>query len=270
LISKDHSKLENSVKNIRKKILQMAYHGGSSSAHIGGALSLAEIVTVIFGTVANFKKDNKNFRDSFILSKGHACLAYYASLIEYGFIDESEMKKFESDESILMGHPIKNLEKFIDFSTGSLGIGLSIGVGLCIGMKKRKLNNNVYVIIGDGECNEGIIWEAAMSASHFKLDNLKVILDLNSYQQTGSTNNIMNTNDLSKKWESFNWDVQSVDGHSTKEIYENLIYKKNDKPKILIAKTTKGKGISFIENDNQWHHSILTKQKYEQALKELA
>ena len=119
------------------------------------------------------------------MSKGHACLAYYASLIEYGFIDESEMKKFESDESILMGHPIKNLEKFIDFSTGSLGIGLSIGVGLCIGMKKRKLKNNVYVIIGDGECNEGIIWEAAMCASHFKLDNLKVILDLNSYQQTG-------------------------------------------------------------------------------------
>ena len=137
-------------------------------------------------------------------------------------------------------------------------------------MKKRKLNNNVYVIIGDGECNEGIIWEAAMCASHFKLDNLKVVLDLNSYQQTGSTSHIMNTNDMSKKWESFNWDVQSIDGHSTKEIYEKLTYKKNDKPKILIAKTTKGKGISFIENNNQWHHNILTKQKYEEALKELA
>ena len=121
-----------------------------------------------------------------------------------------------------MGHPIKDLDKFIDFSTGSLGIGLSIGVGLCIGMKKKKLNNNVYVIIGDGECNEGIIWEAAMCASHFKLDNLKVVLDLNSYQQTGSTSHIMNTNDMSKKWESFNWDVQSIDGHSTKEIYEKL------------------------------------------------
>ena len=199
MISKDNSKLENSVKNIRKKILQMAYHGGSSSAHIGGALSLAEIVTVIFGSVANFTmKDNKNFRDLFILSKGHACLAYYASLIEYGFIDESEMKKFESDESILMGHPIKDLDKFIDFSTGKSWNWVINWGWTLYWHEKEETKNNVYVIIGDGECNEGIIWEAAMCASHFKLDNLKVILDLNSYQQTGSTNYIMNTNDMSK------------------------------------------------------------------------
>ena len=247
----------------------MAFHGGSSSAHIGGALSLAEIVAVIFGSAANFCKNKKETQDSFILSKGHACLAYYASLVEFGFIEEEEMEKFEKDESIFMGHPIKNLEKYINFSTGSLGIGLSTGVGLSMGKKKRGLKNNVYVIIGDGECNEGIIWEAAMCASHFKLDNLKVVLDLNSYQQTGSTNFIMNTSDMYEKWRSFNWDVQIVDGHSTRELEEKINQKANGKPKIIIAKTIKGKGVSFIENNNQWHHNILSKQKYEEALREL-
>ena len=207
-------------------------------------------------------------RDRFILSKGHACLGFYAILNELGFITNDELTLFEKNDSFLLGHPVLNKDKGIEFSNGSLGMGLSLGVGVAISLKKKKSNNKVYVLIGDGECNEGSIWEAAMSASHFNLGNLTAILDNNNLQQTGSNNEIMSTKSLDSKWSSFGWEVINIDGHNINQIYEAYKFE-TKKPKLILAKTIKGKGFSFSENNNDWHHKILTKKQYEEAKKEI-
>lgn len=259
-MNKNHLKISNELK---KKILQMAFEGGSSSAHIGGALSITDVMAVLINN-GNFTKKE----DQLILSKGHACLIYYAALMQIGKIDEELISTFEKDGSSLMGHPIKNLKLNINYSTGSLGMGLSLGIGNCIANKKLKNNTNTFVILGDGECNEGSVWEAAMSASHYKLDNLIAIVDNNGFQQTGSTNFILKNNNLFEKFKSFGWDTIEIDGHNFDAI-EGALQINSKKPKAIIAKTIKGKGISFIENDNSWHHKILSKINLENALKEL-
>jgi transketolase len=250
-------------KELKKKILQMAFEGGSSSAHIGGALSITDVMAVLIGNEQFTKK-----KDQLILSKGHSCLAYYAVLMQIGKISEELISAFEKDGSPLMGHPIKNLALNINFSTGSLGMGLSLGVGSCIANKKLNNNINTIVILGDGECNEGSVWEAAMSASHYNLDNLVAVVDNNGFQQTGSTNFILKNENLFEKFKSFNWDVAEIDGHNFDEI-EKVLNVNSKKPKAIIAKTIKGKGVSFIENNNSWHHKILSKINLENALKEL-
>ncbi len=258
--------------NVRKNIIEMALSAGASSAHCGGALSITEIVSTLFAYQMKIDKKNPNWeeRDRFILSKGHACLAYYASLCEIGFISKEELKTFEKNDSNLLGHPVINKNLGIEFSNGSLGMGLSLGIGVAISSKKKKKNFNVYVIVGDGECNEGSIWEAAMAASNFKLDNLHVIIDKNNFQQTGSNKEIMNIDNLKDKWASFGWHTTEVNGHDAKELYKYFNEsKKIDKPKALIANTIKGKGFTFSENNNDWHHAVLTKNLYEKALKEL-
>jgi len=260
------------AKKIRRNIVETAHNAGSSSAHIGGALSSVEIVATLFGNVMNY--NNKNFnsleRDRFILSKGHACLVYYCALAELGIITHDQLKTFEKSESDLLGHPIKNKKIGIEFSNGSLGMGLSLGVGVSIACRKKNLKNKIYVLVGDGECNEGSVWEAAMSAAHFKLDNLIVIIDRNNFQQTGKSDEIMIYNDLKKMWDSFGFLTKEVDGHNINQLLDVL--KKNNtsrKPIAIIANTIKGKGISFAENDNNWHHAILTKNMYEKAKQEL-
>ena len=163
-----------------------------------------------------------------------------------------------------------NKELGIDFSNGSLGMGLSLGIGVSISLKKKNKPNNVFVVLGDGECNEGSVWEAAMAASNFKLDNLYAIIDKNNFQQTGSNQDIMNTDSLKEKWSSFGWDTVSLDGHDINELYEYFnATRDSKKPRAIIANTTKGKGFSFSENNNEWHHAVLTKSLYEKALKEL-
>jgi transketolase len=259
-------------KKLIKNILDMAYNAGSRSAHIGGALSLVDIISVLFSKFLNFNdtdKTQKN-KDKFILSKGHACLVYYSALSIVGLISSEKLKTFEKDETDLPGHPVRNPDLGIEFSNGSLGMGLSIGIGLSLGYKKKNISNNVYVILGDGECNEGSIWEAAMAAPNYRLDNLIAIIDNNNFQQTGTNSQIMNIENLNEKWNSFGWEVFEFDGHSIKsiiEVLENL--KKNNLPKLLIAKTIKGKGFDFAENNNDWHHSILTKEKYLDCLKQI-
>jgi len=271
--NKDLEKIKNFSKIIKKKILDMSYEAGSSSAHFGGALSIVDIVSVLFSHKMNLKKtDNEDYdkRDRFILSKGHACLAYYAALNTIGLISDEELKTFEKDDSNLPGHPVKNEKIGIDFSNGSLGMGLSIGIGLAISSKKKNKNFNVYVVLGDGECNEGSIWEAALAAPKFKLDNLFVIIDRNNFQQTGSNKDILDLGNLADKWISFGWNVNEIDGHDTlkiKNYFDNL--KKSEKPNILIANTIKGKGFDFSENNNDWHHSVMTKSIYEKALKQI-
>ena len=265
-------KIENFALAVRKNILEMAVSSGADSAHFGGALSIVEIVSTLFAYQMKIDKKNPNWedRDRFILSKGHACLAYYAALCEVGYISKQELKTFEKDDTNLLGHPVINRNLGIDFSNGSLGMGLSLGIGVAISSKKKNKKFSVYVIVGDGECNEGSIWEAAMAAPNFKLDNLYVIIDKNNFQQTGSNKEIMNVGNLKDKWSSFGWETTELNGHSIQELYSYFKEsKKIIKPKAIVANTVKGKGFSFSENNNDWHHSVLTKNFYEKALKEL-
>ena len=264
--------IKNFAFQVRKNILEMAVSAGSSSAHFGGALSITEIVSTLFGCQMKIDKKNPQWedRDRFILSKGHACLAYYAALCEVGYISKEELKTFEKNDTNLLGHPVINRNLGIDFSNGSLGMGLSLGIGVAISSKKKKKNFKVYVIIGDGECNEGSIWEAAMAAPNFKLNNLYVIIDKNNFQQTGSNKEIMNVENLKDKWSSFGWHTTELDGHNIQDLQNFFKESKNiDKPKAIIANTVKGKGFSFSENNNDWHHSILSKSFYEKAINEL-
>ena len=250
----------------------MALHAGSNSAHIGGALSLTDIVACLYSSIIKIDKTNpeNEDRDRFILSKGHACLILYSALMEVGIISKSEIKNFESDNSDLPGHPVINRKKGIEFSNGSLGMGLSVGIGVALALKKKEKKNNVYVSMGDGECNEGSVWEAAMAASNFKINNLVAIIDKNNFQQTGSTDEIMKNKNLKEKWSSFGWNVIEIDGHNIEEIYDSLtINGIKDKPKLILANTIKGKGLRFAENKNEWHHSILTQKFYDEAIKDI-
>jgi transketolase len=268
---KNIKKIQKFSTQLKKNILEMAYSAGASSSHFGGALSIADITATLFSFKMKLNKDpNWELRDRFILSKGHACLAYYAALCEMGYISKDDLKTFEKDESNLLGHPVINRSLSIDFSTGSLGMGLSLGIGVSVSLKKKKLNNKVFVVLGDGECNEGSVWEAAMAASNFKLDNLYIIIDKNNFQQTGSSHDIMNSESLMDKWSSFGWETVSLNGHNLEELYDYFNSEQSsNKPKAIIANTIKGKGFSFSENNNDWHHAVLSKSLYEKGLKEL-
>tara|TARA_B100000315_G_scaffold255544_1_gene299140 strand:- start:3973 stop:4800 length:828 start_codon:yes stop_codon:yes gene_type:complete len=259
-------------KNLTKNILEMALSAGANSSHFGGALSVADIISTLFSYKMKFEENNPKWedRDRFILSKGHACLAYYAALCEIGFIKKDDLKTFEKNDSDLLGHPVRNVELGIEFSNGSLGMGLSLGIGVALSLKKKNKANNVFVIMGDGECNEGSVWEALMAAPNFNLVNLNLIIDKNNFQQTGDNKSIMDLGSLKNKIESFGWNTTEIDGHNINEIYnyfKNI--DNNNKPNALIANTIKGKGFSFSENNNTWHHSILTKELYDKALSEI-
>tara|TARA_B100000989_G_scaffold298865_1_gene290588 strand:- start:6698 stop:7528 length:831 start_codon:yes stop_codon:yes gene_type:complete len=254
---------------MRKNILKMALDAGASSSHFGGGLSIVEILSVLYCKyINNQKKNNQENQNRFILSKGHGVLPYYSALYQKGFLKNDDLKLFEKTGGKLFGHPVMNRDFGIEFSTGSLGIGIGLAVGLSLANKLKKRDNKVYVVIGDGECNEGSVWEAAMCASHHNLTNLTVILDNNGFQQTGSNNQISNSVNLASKWKSFGFEVINVDGHNINQLIE-AFEKKTAFPKILIAKTIKGKGFSFSENNNEWHHKVLTSNTYNEALKEL-
>ena len=256
--------------NIRKTILDTALIAGHNSSHFGGALSSTEIVSTLYSHIMNIDKNNALWeeRDRFILSKGHACLVLYSALVEIGYINKEELKNFERSNSDFPGHPVINKKIGIEFSTGSLGMGLSLGIGVAISAKKKSKKFNTYVLLGDGECNEGSVWEAAMLANHLNINNLTAILDNNGFQQTGTNRDILNTNSLLKMWSSFGWETIEVDGHNIHELTNAFNFKSN-KPKMIIAKTIKGKGFSFSENNNDWHHKVLTRDQYDIGLKEL-
>ena len=260
------------AQDVRKNIISTAFKAGAKSAHIGGALSIVDIVAVLYSEILNIKKSKvlDENRDRFILSKGHACLALYSALVVKKILKKKELDSFESDESKLLGHPIVNKLSGIEFSTGSLGMGLSLAVGVAIAAKKRGRKYRIYVILGDGECNEGSIWESVMSANHFKLDNLTIIVDRNKLQQTGKSDDIMFLGNLKSKFKSFGCDTFEIDGHNVNKILNCLKTKnKNNKPKVIIAKTIKGKGFKLFENNNTWHHSVITKNIYQDLIKEL-
>jgi transketolase len=264
-------KVQQMTKRMRKKLIDMSLAAGASSSHFGGGLSTIEIVATLYGAVMKYDAANPEWkeRDRFILSKGHGCLGYYTALSESGFIPEADLLTFEKTGSYLHGHPVMIREKGIEFSNGSLGMGLGLGIGVALAARKRKSPTKVYVLMGDGECNEGSVWEAAIAAPHFKLDNIVAIVDRNKFQQTGSNSQIMCMGDMAAKWASFGWNVVEIDGHNIGEIYDALGRQLPEKPTAIVAHTVKGKGFSFSENNNDWHHKILTQAQYDVALEEL-
>lgn len=260
------------AKNIRKRSIELAYASGNNAAHLGPAMSLVEIFTALYGSVMDFDKVNykeKN-RDRLILSKEHGVLSYYAALEYINILDENDLKNFMKSHSAFLGHPVINREKGIEFTSGSLGMGLSLGVGVALALKKTRSESIVYVILGDGECNEGSIWESIMSASMLNLENLVVIVDRNGYQLGGETKDTLDLGDLKEKFATFGWNAVNCDGHNIEEIIGCLNKRPaNKKPFALIANTIKGKGLSFAENNIEWHHSVLTTKLYEKALEEI-
>lgn len=264
----EEKNLKEISKNIRKDIISMIYN--AKSGHPGGSLSCVEILVSLYHEVMDLSLDESGQRvDKFVLSKGHASPAYYAVLSSKGYIPHDDLITFRKYNSYLEGHPTNKIEG-VDVSSGSLGQGLSIANGMALEKKLSQKSGYVYAVLGDGEIEEGQIWEACMSASKYKLNNLIVFLDNNGLQIDGSIKDVKNVDNLSKKFESFGFNVQNIDGHDTNQIIDAVnIAKKSDKPNIIIAKTIKGKGISFMENQVSWHGKTLTDEEYKKAMEEL-
>ena len=259
--------------NMRKNAIQIGYAAGNNGAHFGPGLSIIEIMSTLYGAILKFDNQDPLWsgRDKFILSKGHGSLGYYTALAEVGIISDNELRTFEVDGGFLSGQPSRNLKKGIEFSSGSLGMGLSLGVGVSLGHRLRSELNKVFVLMGDGECNEGSVWEAAMSASHYGLENLITIVDANGLQSDGRCANVIDMDNMGKKWESFGFNVLKVDGHDESDLLMSFEEAVNHTgtPTIIIANTVKGKGISFMEGNPSWHHGILNEELYSNAMKEL-
>ena len=258
-------------KEIRKNIIEMVHF--VYFFYSGGALSITDILTVLYFYELNINEKNPKDenRDRLILSKGHSSPALYAVLAERGFFPKEDLKSFRKIDSFLQGHPDMNKIPGVDMSSGSLGQGLSVSNGMALSAKLDNKDYRVYCILGDGEINEGQIWEAAMTSSHYKLDNLCVIIDYNGLQIDGKTKDVMNTEPLDKKFESFGFNCINIDGHNYEEIINAFKMAKNTKerPTVIIAKTIKGKGISFMENEVSWHGKAPNDEQYRLALSEL-
>lgn len=259
----------NAAEQMRKDALKMALLAGD--AHLGGGLSLIEIMSVLYLGVMRYDLTNPYMeeRDRLIFSKGHGVLALYTAMNQAGFVTNEDLLTFKSNNTYLYGHPSMNPEKGIEFSSGSLGQGLSLGVGCALALKrKQNETSRVFVVLGDGECDEGSIWEAAASASHFELSNVVAIIDKNGLQYDGKTDDVLSMESITKKWESFGWDTVEVEGHSIPALYD-VLSATSDKPRAVIAHTVKGKGVSFMENNPLWHHARFTKEQYNMAMAEL-
>jgi transketolase len=262
--------LEGKAKEIRKSIVSMLAKAGSG--HPGGSLSATDLITALYFSVLrhNPKEPVWPQRDRFHLSKGHCCPLWYAVLAEAGYFPKEELFTLRELGSILQGHPDKRTPG-VDVASGSLGQGLSVALGMSLAAKIDKNDWRVYVLLGDGEIQEGNIWEAAMATSHYKCDNLCAILDYNGFQIDGRTCDIMNLEPIVAKWQAFGWQAIEIDGHNMKEILSAYKKAKETKgqPSIIIAHTIKGKGVSFMENVVDFHGRAPTKEEAEKALKEL-
>lgn len=265
--------LQKIAKEIRKDIIKMT--GNAGSGHPGGSLSCVEILVSLFFKIMRHDPKNPEWeeRDRFILSKGHAAPALYATLAQCGYIEREELLTLRKIGSRLQGHPDKRFLPLLEVSTGSLGQGLSVGVGIALAGKIDKKDYRVYVLIGDGESQEGQVWEAAMFSSFHKLDNLCAIMDYNKFQLDGRISEILDIEPLIEKWRSFGWEVFEVkDGHNFEEILWAFkeAKKVKDKPQIIIAHTIKGKGVSFMEGNNHFHGRAPNKEEEIKALKEIS
>lgn len=265
--------LEKIANNVRMDILEEVYN--AKSGHIGGAFSIADILTVLYFNEMNIdaKIPDSPDRDRLVLSKGHASAALYAVLAEKGYIDKEELKTFRNIDSNLQGHPDMNKVPGVDMTTGSLGQGLSAANGMALSSKLDSRGYRVYCILGDGELQEGQVWEAAMTAEKYQLDNLCVIVDANELQLTDSTMNVkgINYNDIEQKFRAFGFQTVVIDGHNIESIIRALTIAEmtKGKPTAIICKTIKGKGVSFMENQVDWHGKAPNAEEYEMAVKEL-
>jgi transketolase len=265
-------KIERLAAQIRKDVVLMI-GGEGHVGHLGGACSSADIVATLYAYKMKLDPKNPKWedRDKFLFSKGHACIAQYAAMAELGYFPKEKLLTLKSLGSMLQGHPDVNKTPGVEANTGSLGQGLSIANGMALAMRLDNKDNKVYCIMGDGEMAEGQIWEAAMTAAHYKVDNVVGIVDKNELQATGCVSERFNTNPLPEKWKSFGWHVIEIDGHNIEEIIKALDEADTvkGKPTVILAHTVKGKGISFAENVVGFHNGALTKEQYETALKEM-
>ncbi len=259
------------AKRLRRHVITMTATAGSG--HPGGSLSAADIITALYFKAMRHNPQNPQWldRDRFILSKGHAAPILYAALAESGYFPVEELATLRKLDSRLQGHTDRNLTPGGEMSAGSLGMGLSFGIGVALAAKLDHRDYRTYVLLSDGECDEGQTWEAALSAAHFKIDNLTAIVDCNQIQLTGWTRDIMNLEPLSQKWQAFGWHTIDVDGHDFNQILAAFkeAEKIKNKPPVIIARTIKGKGVSFMENKAKFHGKAPTPEEAERALKEL-
>ncbi len=265
------SQLKKTATLVRKHIIDEVY--SASSGHPGGSLSCADILTVLYFEEMNIDSSNPKWedRDRFVLSKGHCSPALYGALAEKGFFPYEDLIKFRSTEGYLEGHPSMKYVPGVDMSTGSLGQGISTAVGMALAGKLDKKNYRVYALLGDGELEEGQVWEASMCAAHYKLDNLTIFIDHNGLQIDGKIKDVMSPEPVSDKFEAFGWKVIAINGHDFTQIREalNEAKKSKGKPVAIIAETVKGKGVSFMENMAGWHGNAPNKEQRDQAFAEL-
>jgi len=263
-------RLNEKAKNFRKELLIMTTRSGSG--HASSALSAVDIITALFFHQMRYNPKDPEWedRDRFVLSKGHGCPVLYVALAEAGYFPKEELATHRKLGSILQGHPDMKTPG-VEIPTGSLGQGLSAAVGMALAGKLDDKDYHVYVVLSDGELDEGNVWEAAMAAAHYKLDNITAIVDRNHFQVDGPTEEIMALNPLSDKWRAFGWNVMEIDGHNMREILVSLdeAVKMKGKPTVIIANTIKGKGVSFVEGDNKYHGKALSEEELALALKEL-
>ncbi len=255
----------------RRRLVEIVYK--AKAGHIGGDLSCLNMLTALYFDVMNVNPDEPKDpnRDRFILSKGHCVESLYVTLEAKGYIEDGVLETLGKYMSILSGHPTIEV-KGIEVNTGALGHGLPIGVGMAIAAKMDKKDHKVYVLMGDGEQGEGSIYEAAMSGSHYKLDNLVAIIDRNHLQISGNTEDVMSLDDVKARWTAFGWDVKEINGDNMQEIldaFHSMDYN-NGKPHLIVSHTTKGKGVSFMENIAKWHHGVPSAEQYEQAMAEIS
>lgn len=256
-------------RKIRERVLNLIYK--TRSPHIGPSFSIVEILVALYFKQMNTSADHplNPDRDRFILSKGHSCAALYAVLAEKGFMSKNDLDNFAVNGGILEQHPNIDLMKGIEVSTGSLGHGLPIGAGMALAGKVDNKQYKIYVLLSDGELNEGSVWEAIMFAGHHKLNNLVAFVDYNKIQALGCTKDIIDLEPLGEKWKCFGWNVQEVDGHSFEQIFDAVSQLSHEKPNIIILHTLKGKGVSFMENQLLWHYRAPDENEYALALKEI-
>lgn len=270
LSEKNIIRLKELSKRIRLSGLEMALASGSNGSHLGGSFSCVEILSVLYGEVLRYWENDplNNNRDRFLPSKNHCVLAHLPALAEMGFIQKEELQQFQMDGGRLTGYPMRP-EIGLEYSGGSLGMALSVGIGMALNFRQQGNSAKVYVLLGDGELDEGSCWEAIMSASHYKLDNLIAIVDRNHLSYDGNTEDIMGLNDLEDKFCSFGWDVVCCDGHNEEALLHAFSEHVKEKPHVVIAETVKGKGVSFMENKPEWHHHVLNLKQYEEAKMEI-
>lgn len=271
LTCEETSELTKQARIIRRHIVEMIAEAGSG--HPGGSLSSADILTALYFHVMKVDPQNPRWpeRDRFVLSKGHAAPVLYATLAEKGFFPKEELLKLRKTGSMLQGHPDMKLIPGVDMTTGSLGQGLSAANGIAIAGKLDKQSYRVYAVLGDGELEEGQIWEAAMTSSHYKLDNLTVFVDYNGLQIDGPIDDVMSPGSIDEKFKAFGWHVILIDGHEINHIIKAVEEAKQvkDKPTVIVAKTIKGKGVSFMENQVGWHGKAPSREQVEEAIKAL-